>query len=318
MSDVEMPSFDAQELMSSIDAQIEFYEQMICPGIAMITGIGTPECLSIERNGEPLSHVVRQILGKLNQHPVRATNWGSMSKTATSAKQGADYNMSNPLSMHTDHTVYHGTPGYFQFLYQAQGSVTSKVCDGLALAEYVRVHHPDAYKVLTTVNMTHSSRNTLYARDGSSRSVYDQTTPPDAFELVHSHPIIMLDEDGLVEKVVQSETKRGVCAISYQDFDKFMDAYDLWTRLCEDERFVKRFQWPEGTCVVTNNWRTLHGRASVPAGMARTLVFGYANKVLIENRYRLLKQLEAERDLPDMDHRWLTRVPNQVLARLVL
>merc|ERR1711920_825145 len=104
------------------------------------------------------------------------------------------------------------------------------------------------------------------------------------------------------EKVVQSETKRGVCALSYEVY----------------EDFIKHFDWPEGTCVVTNNYRTLHGRAVVPLGMARTMSFGYASKILVENRYRLLKQMQTERERPSMDSRWLTRVPNQVLEHLVV
>jgi len=289
---------------------------MVDPGIALVTGVGQPEQLEREFAGKPMEDLVFTIIGKLNQHPVRSTTYGVMRKTAESAKQGADYDMSNPLSMHTDHSVYQGTPGYLQFLYQAEGSVTSKVCDGLALAEYVREHHPDAFRLLTTVEMTHSSRNTLYSREGAPRSVYDQSSSPAPFELVHTHPIIQLDEDGLVEKVVQSETKRGVCALSYDVYNEFMEAYELWTQLCEDPRFIKHFDWPEGTMVVTNNYRTLHGRASVPPGMARTMCFGYVTKILVENRYRLLKQGQAEKKNPEMDSRWLTRIPNQVLEKL--
>lgn len=225
--------------------------------------------------------------------------------------------MSNPLSMHTDHTVYHGTPGFLQFMHQAEGSVKSKVADGLALAEHVKENHPEAYQLLTTVHITHSSRNVLYTRDGVPRSVYDETTKPKPFELVHTHPVIQLDDNGLVEKVVQSETKRGVCAVPYDVYEPFMKAYALWTQLCEDPRFVKRFDWPEGSMVVANNWRVLHGRATVPPEMPRTLAIGYIDKAKVENRYRLLRQTQAELANPSMDSHWLTRIPNQVLSKLI-
>jgi len=172
--------------------------------------------------------------------------------------------------------------------------------------------------MLTTVDLTHSSRNTLYTREGVPRSVYDKTTVASPFELVHTHPIIVLDAEGVVEKVVQSETKRGVCALPYDVYQPFMEAYELWTHLCEDERFIKHFDWPEGSVVVTNNHRTLHGRATVPPGMDRTMVFGYLNKILVENRYRYLKQVQTERSDPTLDSDWLTRIPNQVLQRLVI
>jgi len=316
--DTVMPEFSAEALMASTDLQAEFLENMIEKGIAMITDMGTPGSSDREAVGQPMYDVVFKTIGKLNMHPVRSTNWGVIRKTADSAKQGSDYDMSNPLSMHTDHTVYHGTPGFLQFLYQAQGNARSKVCDGLALAEHVRTHHPKAYEMLTTVPITHSSRNTLYTPEGAPRDVNDKNTVPSPFELVHTHPVIELDSHGNIEKVVQSETKRGVCAVPYDVYEPFMEAYELWTQLCEDDRFIKHFDWPEGTMVVTNNWRTLHGRASVPPGMPRTLAFGYVNKILVENRYRLLKQMQTERTHPHLDHRWLTRIPNQVLHTLTL
>jgi len=316
--DTDMPEFSAKALVSSTDLQAEFLENMIEKGIAIVTEMGTPNGSEREAVGQPMYDLIFKIIGKLNMHPVRSTNWGVIRKTAESAKQGSDYDMSNPLSMHTDHTVYHGTPGFLQFLYQAQGNVRSKVCDGLALAEYVKTHHPHAYELLTTVPVTHSSRNCLYTPEGAPRDVNDKTTSPAPFELVHTHPVIELDSNGRVEKVVQSETKRGVCAVPYEVYQPFMEAYELWTQLCEDARFIKHFDWPEGTMVVTNNWRTLHGRASVPPGMPRTLAFGYVNKVLVENRYRLLRQMQTERAHPHLDHRWLTRIPNQVLDTLTL
>lgn len=316
--DVVIPSVSADVLRKDLDAQVEFLENMVNPGVCMITGMPEPDSLERELAGVPMEEVVYDVIGKLNQHPVRSTRYGVMRKTADSAKQGADYDMANPLSMHTDHSVYQGTPGFLQFLYQAEGSVTSRVCDGLALAEYVREHRPDAFKLLTTVEITHSSRNALYTREGAPRNVKDASTQAMPFELVHTHPIVELDSRGLVQKVVQSETKRGVCALPFSVYEPFMEAYEMWTQLCEDPRFIRNFEWPEGTMIVTNNWRTLHGRATIPPGMKRTMCFGYVNKILVENRYRLLKQLQTERSNPDMDHRWLTRVPNQVLERMVL
>lgn len=319
-NDVHVPKFDADELKGSIELQLEFLESLEQPGVAMITGVGTPKSLEREEAGKPAVELFLEILGKMNQHPVRSTQFGVMRATALSAEQGADYNMQNPLSMHTDHSVYHGTPGYIQTLYQAEGSVTTKVCDGLALAEHVRTHHPRAFELLSTVHMTHSSRNILYTRDGAPRNVH--TSEKDAFEegrpfeLIHTHPVIVLDENGDVDKVVQSETKRGVCAMPYDVYPEWLEAYDLWVRLCEDERFIRYVPWPEGSIVVTNNYRTMHGRPMIPPNMPRTMSFGYFNRVLVENRYRLLKQLQAQK-ATDIDTKWLTRIPNQVLERVV-
>jgi len=219
--------------------------------------------------------------------------------------------------MHTDHTVYHGTPGFLQFLYQAEGSCRSKVVDGVAVAEYFRDNFPEQYKLLTEVHITHSSRNNLYTLDGKSRNIHDANQIGFPFELVHTHPVIELDANGRIEKVVQSETKRGVSALSYDVYEPFMEAYEHWVKMVEDERFMRHFDWPEGTCLVTNNHQVLHGRAKIPPEMQRTMVFAYISKVNAENRYRYLKQSQVERDSKNIDSLWMTRVPNQVLANMV-
>jgi len=317
--DVEVPQFDAKLLEHDLDAQLGFIEAMVSTGVAQINGLGQPEDLETQGAGKPLEDLVFKMVGKFNQHPIRNTRYGVIRKLATAQyTQGSDYDMQNPLSMHTDHTVYHGTPGFLQFLYQAEGHCRSKVVDGVALAEYFKDNFPDEYKLLTEVHITHSSRNNLYTTEGAPRNIHDPTQKGFPFELVHTHPVIELDDNGRVAKVVQSETKRGVSALSYDEYEPFMKAYEHWVQMCEDDRFIKHFDWPQGTVLVTNNWQVLHGRASVPPEMKRTMCFAYLSKVNVENRYRYLKQCEAERDNSNnIDSLWMTRVPNQVLAHMV-
>ena len=284
-------------------------------GVAVVTNVSIPKSFNHMDCGQPLEDFMFDILGRANQHPVRATRFGVIHTQARGEKAGSDYDHKNPLSMHTDHSVYHGTPGYLQFMYQARGSVRSKVCDGLALAEYLREHHPKDFEILSRINMTHSSRNGIYAKDGEYRR--DSSAEGFSFELVHTHPVLSLDEDGHVLKVVQSETKRGVSALPFEEYESYMNAYKRWTSLVEQPRFKCSFEWPEHSMVCMNNWRVLHGRAEVPPGMERTMVFAYAMKTIYENRHRLLKQSQAERKNPEIDHKWLTRLPNQVLTSLV-
>jgi len=316
MCDLTMPTFDATKVATDLDIQVELLETMMQTGVALVKNVGPPDSLEREQVGLRMESLVNQIVGKMNQHPVRNTRYFMIQKSAA-ISQGADYDMQNPLSMHTDHTVYDGTPGFLQFMYQAEGSCQSKVCDGVALAEYMREHYPEEFKLLTTTEITHSSRNNLYTPDGSPRNVADPASVGWPFELVHTHPVVQLDANGQIEKVAQSETKRGVCALSFDEYESFMKAYKLWINLCEDQRFIKRFDWPEHSMVVMNNWQILHGRASVPAGMARTMVGGYITKVNFENRYRLLKQMQTEQVNPSLNATWLTRLPNQILAKMI-
>lgn len=63
--------------------------------------------------------------------------------TAAAADSLSDYNLANQLSMHSDHAFIDGVPGFLQFMFQAQGSVVTKICDGLAIAE-VRIERVKA------------------------------------------------------------------------------------------------------------------------------------------------------------------------------
>ena len=161
-STLEIPKFSGPELLKDENLQIQFLETMMETGVAMISDIGKPQSLQDVDCGKPLEDFVFSIIGRINQHPVRATRFGVIHSEAAVAENSSDYDCKNPLSMHTDHSHYHGTPGYLQFMYQARGSVTSKVCDGLAVAEYLREHHPKDFEMLSKVNVTHSIRNSTW------------------------------------------------------------------------------------------------------------------------------------------------------------
>lgn len=316
LADTDMPTFSAEALTKDIETQVAFLENMITKGIASITGLGVPEDLSHHACGVPLEEVVAKVIGNFNQHPVRSTTYAVLRKDAQTVMQGVDYDLENPLSMHTDHSTYDGTPGFLQFLYQARGNVKSKVCDGLALTEYMREHHPAEFKLLSTVNITHSSRNQLYTSEGSPRNVFDsKSAAPAPFELCHTHPVLQIGEDGQLDKVVQSETKRGISAIPYDVYEEYLAAYQLWLGLVESKEFMKHFDWPEGTAIVTNNWRVLHGRATQAPGEPRVMCTAYMNKKIVENRYRLLKQKQTMALRPEIDEATLTAVPNEVLPQ---
>ena len=216
------------------------------------------------------------------------------------------------------------------------------VSDGLAVARYLEEHHPTDYHLLTTVAVTHSFRNKLYTKAGRYKDISapdDSGDPVDPYEVCHTHPVIELAKDGSgeIERIAHSETKRGVCAIPYHVYDEYMSAYRRWMSLVEHPDFVHRFEWPENGVVVCNNYRVLHGRADLSPGDERTLIVGYTGKGISDNRYRLLCQ-ERAKQRRTMDAAaaatktttttttttttdsslWMSRLPNQVLSRMVL
>ena len=232
--------------------------------------------------------------------------------TAQAKDHLADYNFDNPLSMPTDHAFIDDVPGFLQFMYQAQGSVSTKVVDGVSVAEELRAVDPEAFRLLSTVPLTHSLRTIHYDANGDYCHLGSQHDG--VFEDCHTHPIIELDGGGGVRRVAHSEIKRGVCALPYDAFGPVMRAYEKWLRLVEDPRFVVPVEWPEHSCIVLNNHRVLHGRATKPQGTERVMVWAYALKHITELRYRLLKQRQLERG--GLSDEWTTRLPNQLVGEM--
>jgi len=316
-----MPTFTCHELSNDIDEQIRFLEVMATDGAAVVHDLPPPCDLSSDTIGIGLEQFVNKVVGAMYQPPRRKTNYGVMRKNMAALNIGneaalADYNFENPLAMHTDHAIYEETPGYLQFNWQAQGSVTTKVCNGISVAEYIRETNPKAFKLLSTIHVTHAVRTNHYTFDGdyaNSPGSYHEGT----FEQAHTHPIILLDKDDNVVQVIHNELKRGVSAIPFEVYDEFNEAYTLWKDLCEDPRFTCEVDWPEHSCVVLNNHFVLHGRATPVAGteIERIMSWGYTRKDITENRYRLLKQRQLELEAGIHDD-YTRNIPNQVLIAL--
>mmetsp|Transcript_46159 Transcript_46159/g.128625 ORF Transcript_46159/g.128625 Transcript_46159/m.128625 type:complete len:813 (+) Transcript_46159:2472-4910(+) len=311
-----MTDFDATELVESEDAQMAFFETLARDGFCTVTNLDKPNSLDIDEVALPLNELASRVVGKFYTHPRRRTSHGVMRKqmaTAAAADSLVDYNLGNPLSMHTDHAFIAGVPGYLQFMMQAQGSVVTKIVDGFAVAEYLRETDPEAFKILSTANFTHSLRTIHYDRNGDYCHLGSQHEG--VFEDCHTHPILTLDDQGEVMQVAHSETKRGVCALPYEQYQPAMEAYTKWLRLIEDERFVKHVPWPEHSVIVCNNHRVLHGRASQPTdGTERCMVWAYAHKHVIDCRYRLLRQRQVENQ--GVSDEWTTRLPNELVRDL--
>merc|ERR1712048_851546 len=164
-----------------IEEQIRFLEVMASDGAAVVYGLPAPDHLSSDSIGKNLEHFVNRVVGAMYQPPRRKTNYGVMRKNMAALNLGneaalADYNFKNPLSMHTDHAIYEETPGFLQFDWQAQGSVTTKVVNGISVAEHIRATHPWAFELLSSVHVTHAVRTNHYTFDGDYRTPQVATT----------------------------------------------------------------------------------------------------------------------------------------------
>ena len=315
----------AQDLLGpgNLSERISTIESLCTDGVVVITGMDAPESLDLEHCGEPLESVAKSLAGKLYQHPRRKSATGIMRKAmiTNKTKHLADYQLDQKLAMHNDHAfIRDGACGYWQMLHQVQGSATAKVVNAAAVAEELRRTDPAAFELLANRHVTHSLRTIHYTKDGEYTAGIGHDHDG-VFEDEASHPILNYRRSAAGEPYLESvrhqEIKRGVCAVPFEDQDAFFAAYRKWISLCESERFTSFVDWPENSLIILNNGWVLHGRGiPKPDSGERAMVWGYVQKSIVDLNYRLLKQRELEQR-HQIDPRWSTRIPNEVLAELI-
>eukprot|EP01084_Bolivina_argentea_P167514 290715_1 len=330
---LKISKFNANDIMGNdimsnteynYDNALDFFEKLVDPGICVIENM---DDINIDSLGDelddgtmgiPLTKLIELSVGKLRIHHSRKNLHWIIRSNALDNGITDDYNQRNPLAMHTDHSFFNGTSAYLIWMHQFKGDVISKVCDGLAVAKYIKEYYPNEFNLLSTINVTHSFRNVIYSKDGDLRTTLGNNNVSE-FETIQTHPIIQIDNNNNIKRIVHSESKRGVCAIPFDIYDEYMNAYKLWCQLVDDDRFIVKVEFNENNVIVMNNWRLLHGRATmVNQESDRILVGAYTTREIFDNRYRYLhqKRIENKNDL-FCDKKSTTRIPNQVLSSLI-
>jgi len=246
--DLRMPSFKCRDLMDDARLQEEFLAIMADTGVALITDMGERNELVAGLSGSkasvPMENLVGRIMGRLKQdHPSISHS------TQMDSSPIEDCGSAGHRRKRGGEFVSKRSSDYLHFKYQATGSISSKVCDGLALANYMKDHHPECFHLLTTVPLQDGCRGT--------------------------EPVIKLDQNGQLEKVVQAKAENWLFALPFHIYGRYMEAYRRWSEVAEDPRFACNFNWPEHSMIAMNSWRVLHG-AQMPVSTQRTMTFGSA------------------------------------------
>ena len=317
--------FQASDILNDPSTRIKGIEALSKDGVLIIRNLRKPASLDLEDVGIPLKEVANALCGRLYQHPRRKTPYGMMrtKMVMTNMKNLSDYNQAQPLAMHTDHAfISDGGSGTWQFMHQVKGSVKSKLVNGNAVAQYLKSVDPRAYELLATVEVTHGLRTLHYDEEGNYCSYEEGEMHDGVFEDCSTHPIltVMKTSDGreFLEKVSHQEIKRSVCDIPFELQVEWFAAYRKWISLCESEKFVTYVDWPEDSMMILNNAWILHGREINAARlkMDRLMVWGYVEKHILDNQYRLLKQEELLREA-GVKGEWTSRIPNAVLGKMI-
>ena len=174
---------------------------------------------------------------------VRETIFGGMwDFQADLAKADTAYT-DQELRPHTDGTYSNDAPG-LQLLHCLAFDGTggeSTMVDGFRVAAQLQVADPDAYELLSTVDLPGR-----YVGDG--------------VDLRAARPVFRHAADGLLEQVSFNNADRAPFTLPFDEMERFYDALRAFERRANDARLQWRRVNPPGEAMLFVNWRVLHGR----------------------------------------------------------
>jgi len=153
---------------------------------------------------------------------------------------------SKPLITHHDNAHYESPAGLraYQVIEHTDGDGgESLVVDGFNVIKQLRAADPKAFKLLSTTPIP-------YEKMMDSRHIYNE------------QPIIRLDpESGEVIQMRYKDPYRGPLSnVTVDLVPDFYDAYTKLTALIRSPENEFRYKLPQGTVIVYDNWRVMHGR----------------------------------------------------------
>uniref|UniRef100_A0AC62AEJ5 Fe/2OG-dependent oxygenase DfmD n=2 Tax=Streptomyces lavendulae TaxID=1914 RepID=A0AC62AEJ5_STRLA len=181
------------------------------------------------------------------------------------------------LPLHTD-IPYYSTPPDYQFLFglevndaatASQGGRTRFV-DGVAAALSLKERDPEAFAVLTSTEVIYR------AEYGDAEKIYH-----------HQTPVIHLNNDGEVVRLVNNPTKMFFDNVPFDEVTGVYRAYSAFKALMDEEGRAYHHSWRQGDMIIFDNRRIFHGREQFDqTGMRRKLRGGYFSEVELRARSR--------------------------------
>ncbi len=251
----EWPTVVYDEVIDDDDGVARWLDLVARFGFCMV--IGTPPSVeATERLARRVGYVRETIFG------------GMWDFRADLAKADTAYT-NTELRPHTDGTYSLDAPG-LQLLHCLAFDGTggeSTMVDGFRVAAQLRVADPEAYEVLSTVEVPGR-----YVGDG--------------VDLRASRPVFRHGTDGMLEQVSFNNADRAPFTLPFDEMQRFYDALRALERRLDDSRLQWRRVNPPGEAMLFDNWRVLHGRLSYTGH--RHLCGCYINREDYLSRRRLL------------------------------
>ncbi|HYC08970.1 MAG TPA: TauD/TfdA family dioxygenase, partial [Steroidobacteraceae bacterium] len=216
------------QLRASPSARLAWLTRLLQDGLAFLRDVPATEAAILE---------VMPLIGRALE-----TNYG-LTFDVRSVPQPENLAYSDlGLGLHTDNPYREPVPGFqaLHALLPSSEGGESLFADGFALAEHLRLNAPDAFTELTRKPVPFLYRS------------------HDA-ELYAERPLIQLSASGAVSAIHYNSRSIAPLDIPPGEAPRFYSAYRRFALLMRDVRFQLRTRLGDGTLVVFDNQRTLHG-----------------------------------------------------------
>jgi gamma-butyrobetaine dioxygenase len=276
-----MPIFQLHQMLEDDRVMLKWCQKMRQFGCALVKTDNRPHTL--KRLTDVFGFREWSSFGEYFEVEVRRTKSDSPTSSNTDANNLAYTGL--PLEFHTD-LPHYASPPQVQFLHCiSQSSVggSNKLVDGFRVAERIREHHPEAFRLLTTVQMEYKDFNSevLWDSGPGGDNPTNRVEEPRVgtrreveFFMRQKHPIIVLDAAGKITRINYSDHHRdAILDIDVEQVKPFYQACMLFDDLLNHEDFMFLHKSSPGDIICFDNKRVLHAREAfeVKEGESRKL-----------------------------------------------
>ena len=188
------------------------------------------------------------------------------------AKLGAKTGMAQ--AVHIDDAFAYSQPGIdiFHCLVNTVVGGMSTYVDGFAIAEAIRTDEPQAFKLLTTVPISHIRRH------------------PGEIDMRNRGPLISLDEFGELSGISYFDRTLAPLDCAPHLIEPMYDAIRSFNRRMVDPAFVAEVRVPAGNGMLIDNHRVMHGRTAFDPSAGRHIRLCHVPRDEFHGRLRELSR----------------------------
>lgn len=286
-SKVEFPTFNHDEVLGNATSNLQVLKALVDIGVVMINSVP----LSMESDSaSSLKHFMDRAFGGLQKdHSRDEPNWEITQKVGATS---ISYDHDKFLNGHTDQSVPpNGLPGIVLSINYVTGKGANTLVDGFPIAEKIRQIDPEAFDLLCRYEYS-AERDFIGSRADSAQKHFRSLI------VLRKNKIFETDDENRMKKIMYNEVFRLPVALPYELFPKWFAALALFNSLINDPDFKRTIPMQQGSMLLMNNWRVLHGRAAGMASVDRKIVGGtITRESFFSKAIELVKEVDGH-ELP--------------------